>query len=136
MASGLGRGAFPRVDAQGGATADEAAAGTQGYIVPGPPGGRSFVLSGRAWPAASDVRSLGAGLNLVAYPRGVPQGSTAETLATTSGANHVIRSEAGPGGRLRLIPWLPPLSGNPWPLGPGRAYLIRLPAPRAVGFGR
>jgi hypothetical protein len=106
---------------------DAPVAGNQGFLVIGresSSGERS--ISGNRWSADSSQCQLSRGLNLIAYPRGLPDSETSEQLRQRAGAAFVVRTAPGPTGRNVYQIYLPPLTPA-FPIEDGRAYLLSVP---------
>ncbi|MBI3891941.1 MAG: M36 family metallopeptidase [Candidatus Wallbacteria bacterium] len=115
----------------GGATAPFAIEGNQGYLV-SVPAPETLALQGMPWPAGSEVLQVRKGLNLIAYPFGVPSTEGAQQLLDrtlgiffASTADNTVLDE-----RFKSV--LPTVAAKPGEaLKAGRGYVILVPRPPA-----
>ncbi|MBI3892489.1 MAG: hypothetical protein HY303_13275 [Candidatus Wallbacteria bacterium] len=125
-----GRGTF-EFFAPGTGTARFAIEGNQGYLVAGGRQREAQSIPGLTWPAGQLTLTLGAGMNLVAFPKGHPTGETAETLRARTGSAFVVRTVGPPQGPGRFDVYIPGLN-QPFELQSNRSYLLWVPASRSV----
>ncbi|MBI4866406.1 MAG: hypothetical protein HY816_05600 [Candidatus Wallbacteria bacterium] len=108
--------------------------GDQGYLVHVPSAFR-FTFTGRAWPQAALSRRLHAGVNMLAFARGVPAGFSLADLAVQAGSTVVSRYDRAPeetSAARRFRAYLPRLGVDPEPVENGKAYLVVAPGPRDI----
>jgi hypothetical protein len=94
--------------------------GNEGYIS-GAAGVAGHTFQGVQWEQEQLDLALTTGVNTLAYPQGVPQGTTAEDLAQQIGAKFAIRCENG-----RFLFYAPGL-GDPFEIEVGRGLLLGSP---------
>ncbi|MBI2944000.1 MAG: M36 family metallopeptidase [Candidatus Wallbacteria bacterium] len=114
-----------------GGSADFALEGNQGYLV-GLPSDRFRTLDGVAWPAGTELVGLRRGINILAYPFGVPVGEGPLQLLERTGGKFVTESVdlALPGSRFKTV--IPGSAAKPGDgLRAGRGYVVLVTRPPA-----
>jgi hypothetical protein len=134
VSAGAGQPGRFQVYLPGGLTPAFALSGDQGYLVRVP---ESYTLTytGRPWSAAALSRRLHQGVNLIAFPRGVPAGWTVGDLAFQAGSRIVTRFDRDPaeaGGTRTFRAFLPVFGAEPEPVENGKAYLIVAPTEQDI----
>ena len=134
VSAGAGQPGRFQVYLPGGLTPPFTLSGDQGYLVRVPD---AYILTytGRSWPSTALTRRLHQGVNLLAFPRGVPAGWTVGDLAFQAGSRIVTRFDRDPAaatGTRTFRAFLPVFGAEPEPVENGKAYLIVAPAEQNI----